>query len=118
MRANVAARSVGALDVVTGLLLLARPARVLRALGRERGARAVVLVRVLGARSAAQGGALLLTPGRDLLVAAGAVDLLHSTTMLALAAARPGYRRAALSSAALACVTGSLSLAAVRGARS
>ncbi|MEO6884892.1 MAG: hypothetical protein ABI232_01215 [Jatrophihabitantaceae bacterium] len=117
MRANVAARPVAALDVMTGLLLVAVPARVLHAVAVERDARATVLVRALGARSTAQGVALVLAPRRHLLVAVGAVDLLHATTMVALAVARPRYRRAAFSSATLATISGSLSLILARGVR-
>lgn len=111
---RAAACTVGAVDVATGLLLLTQPARVLQTVTHERGALDTVVVRALGARSATQGIALMMAPRQDSLLAAGAIDLLHSATMVALATFRPGYRRAGISSATLSCLTGSLSLAAAR----
>jgi hypothetical protein len=62
-----------------------------------------VVVRVLGARQVAQSALLLLRrPSPLVTTAAAAVDGLHAASMIAAALAWPRYRRAALTSAAVA----------------
>jgi hypothetical protein len=108
------ARPVDVARMGLGLLALTRPGLVLR-LGTGPGGRGErVTVRVLGARYVLQSGSgllLALPPlGRRVRTwdhpwvrdVDAAVDLVHAGTMLALAAARPGHRRLALTSAAAA----------------
>ena len=60
------------------------------------------MIRILGGRQLLQGTAVLIRPTALLVIGGLAVDVLHATTMLAAAAIWPGYRRAALASAAIA----------------
>jgi hypothetical protein len=84
------------------VLQLAAPAAVGRAVGLDPGdRRALVAVRVLGARELAQ-SATAATGSPVLRTAGVAVDGLHAASMIGLAAASPRYRRPALLAAALA----------------
>jgi hypothetical protein len=95
-------RVLPAAQCATGALLLGRPGPVGRALGGVRSAPAQWLVRMLGARLVVQGGAALVRPTRAVLLASAAVDATHATSMFAVAALSPRYRRVALISAAAA----------------
>lgn len=79
------------------------------------------VLRVLGARRLVQ-QALLLRPSRVVALAATGTDVLHGLSMLAAAVIWPRYRRAALTSAAVATASAALSAAtaarAAHGARS
>jgi hypothetical protein len=95
--------------IVWGAVLLASPDRVLAKCpdpvpGYARGA-----VRVLGARQLVEGIVLARHARRPPPEWSIAVDALHALSMLALAAARPGLRPAALRSAASALVLTGLS---------
>jgi len=81
--------------LVWSALLLAVPARVIRAAGGTADPRSVGVARVLGARHALQGTVELLAWPRA--HRAGAlVDLLHAGTAAGLAALDPARRRVAL----------------------
>ena len=84
-----------------GLALLTRPRRVVAALCPEFPPFRLWIVRLLGARLAAQHVAVLLTPEAPVLRAASAVDLLHAASMVPLLGSAR-YRRAALISGGIA----------------
>lgn len=60
------------------------------------------VVRILGGRQLLQGAALLIRPKNPLVIGALAVDALHASSMIGAALVWPRYRRAALTSAAVA----------------
>jgi hypothetical protein len=60
------------------------------------------LVRMLGGRLIGQGGLLLVRPTPGVLAVGRAIDILHGSSMLFAATARPAYRRSALTSGAVA----------------
>lgn len=60
------------------------------------------LVRLLGARMLAQSAVELVRTTRTVVRLGAAVDAMHAASMLAVAVRRPGYRHAALTSAAIA----------------
>jgi hypothetical protein len=85
-----------------GAALLAAPAQLLAAAaGVQPGAAGCRVARLLGARQLIQAG-LSATGSRPVLRLGAATDGLHSASMLALAAASPRLRRAALTEAAIA----------------
>ena len=85
-----------------GGLCLARPALPLRLTGSTNGKGTRAVVRILGARYLVQSAGGSWLHERWVPEADAAVDAIHATTMLGLAALVPGHRRAALVSAALA----------------
>jgi hypothetical protein len=73
---------------------------------------------VLAGRQLAQGTALLVRPERDVVRAAVGIDTLHAASMVVAPLLWPTYRRAALSSAAMAtasAVAGALILITAKG---
>lgn len=115
MRPGTAAvRSIGAVNAVTGVALLARPERVVAAITGGHGVPAQPVVQVLGARLSLQGLLLAAAPGRRVVTLCAAIDLAHAASMYALCAVRPAYRRAAVASALTATATGLLTSAAAR----
>lgn len=115
--ATTSARSIGALNTLSGLALLARPERVVETFTAGRGVPASEVVRALGGRLTAQGALLMGRPRHRVVALCAAVDLLHATSMYALAAADERYRRAALASAAVATVSGVLTASTARALR-
>jgi hypothetical protein len=111
------ARSVAAVNTLTGVALLARPEQVVAAVTHGRRAPAKSVVRVLGARLLAQGVLLSLAPRHRILSACAAVDLTHAASMYALAGVRPQFRRAALASALAATASGLLTASAAKALR-
>ena len=84
-----------------------------QAVSGGRSAPDAAVVRLLGGRQLLQGIAVLIRPTPALVIGALAVDVLHGVSMVAAAVIWPGYRRAALTSAAVAstsAVAGALSL--------
>jgi len=104
---------------VLGVAMLLQPKRIGLFVAAGGATPPAAVVRVLGTRELVQGAVILAQPERRAFVTAGsAVDLLHGTSMLAVATWWPRYRRPALASAGIAgcsAVAGALtSWAAVR----
>ena len=74
------------------------------------------MVRLLGGRQLLQGAAVLIRPAPALVIGAVAVDVLHAASMVAAAVIWPGYRRAALTSAAVAGTSAVAGALILRGA--
>jgi hypothetical protein len=70
--------------------------------GQASSARARTVLRILGARHLAQAVLTLWRPRRTVLAAGAGIDGCHAASMLALAAADPGLRRAGIADAATA----------------
>ncbi len=104
-RDTVLVRGTGILGVGWGALLLTRGPQVWsRVAGSPPGEVDEMALRVLGARHLAQGAFQTLAPThfQRLFVA---VDVIHTATMLALAAVDPSRRRPALLTAAVAAAS-------------
>ena len=86
---TAAARSIAAVNVLTGVALLTRPEQVVEAVTSGRRVPAKNIVRGLGARLTLQGLVLAATPRYRVVAACAAVDLTHAASMYALCAARP-----------------------------
>lgn len=98
-----ALRALGLAEAAWGAALLAAPGRLVAAAhGGPPPPRSTGVARVLGARQLAQGALTALTAGPRVTGGAAAVEGLHGTSMVALAAASSRYRRLALVSAAVA----------------
>jgi hypothetical protein len=96
---------------------MALPARV-AALAAGNGTRpASTIIRLLGARMAAQGVAQLVRPSAGMAQLVAVVEGLHGSSMVGLAVLSPRYRRPALIAAAVAGLSGAAELAATRGYR-
>jgi len=107
MRATIAGR------MVLGGAGLVSTRRVLTLWGADpRSGRVVAVARILAARHLAQGAVVAAHPSRRTDIASVAVDLLHGSTMVALAAASRRYRRPATTSTCVA-----LTLATLTGIR-
>ena len=109
--AALGVRTLAAIGVVAGALLLGRPQRALDGVDPAFPRNARPLVRLLGARLVAQHGALLLRPAPGPVTTAAAVELLHAASMLPFLAS-PRYGRAARVSGAVALTTAALLRAA------
>jgi hypothetical protein len=107
---------VGGLTTAAGAILLLRPGEVARVVGAHADRPIDDVVRLLGGRYLAQGGAVLAHPSRTVLRAAAVVDGLHAASMIALAASPYGHRRPALVSAAAAVCAAASEYAASREA--
>jgi hypothetical protein len=110
---RVGVRIWAAATATAGAVTLIRPHAVARLVSGTGSTPVAPVVRILGARQLLQGTAVLIRPAPALVIAALAVDVLHATSMVAAAVIWPGYRRAALTSAAVAstsAVAGALSL--------
>jgi hypothetical protein len=97
-----------------GAALTTRPRATVQALCGDAPVPPPAVVRVLGARQLLQSLVLLAAPSRGVTTGAAAVDGLHAASMLAAAAARPRFRRPALTSAAVATVSALITAAAGR----
>lgn len=101
LRAGCAATRIG-----WGMVLLARPERLLQLTGAPWPQTAKATVRVLGARQVLQGAVLLAgghgSRSRLVLDASTATDALHAASMVALAATRPRWRTPAAIDALIA----------------
>ena len=97
------ARVLGAGTCAAGALTLLRPDALTRAVAEpDHSGPPTWIVRVLGGRQLIQGVAILLAPTPAVVDVGKLVDVLHASSMLALAAVSPRYRRAGLVSAATA----------------
>jgi len=108
-RSPVARTVLTATRIVSGTVLLVSPDRVLAKCPDPVPGYARTAVRVLGARQLIEGAVLARHARRPPPEWSIAVDALHGLSMLALAAARPGLRPAALRSAASAVTLAALS---------
>ena len=93
---------------VLGAVLLTQRPTVIRVITGDQGVPPPWVIRLLGARTMAQGAAASLRPRRDVLVVGVAVDLAHAASMVAAASVWPQYRRAALISAGGAAISAAL----------
>jgi hypothetical protein len=102
VKALVRARIWGAATAVVGAATLLRPADVARLVSGPGSTPNTAVLRVLGGRQLLQGAAVLIRPAPMLVIGGSAVDVLHAISMIAAGVISPGYRRAALVSAAVA----------------
>lgn len=93
-----------AVRVAWGAVLLATPTRVLRVFARDDRpeSRAVIVLRVLGARHLLQAALESVAPRPAVLWLAAGTDSIHAVTALALAVLDARWRRGALVDAAIA----------------
>jgi hypothetical protein len=96
-----ATRLVAALGFVLGGLLLARPQQVVDRVAPAFPASRLWLARALGVRLLVQHGTVLAVPGRPVVRASSAVDLVHAASMVPFVAS-PQYGRAARISGGIA----------------
>ena len=100
--------------------MVARPQAVARLVSGTGSTPDAAVVRILGGRQLLQGAVVVIRPSPLLVIGSVAVDALHAASMVAAAAIWPGYRRAALTSAAVAgtsALTGALILRSGRAPR-
>jgi len=114
--AGVRARIWGATTAAVGAAALLRPHAVAEAVSGAGSAPDAPVVRLLGGRQFMQGAAVLIRPAPALIIAALTVDVLHATSMVAAALIWPAYRRAALTSAAVAAASAGAGALSLRGA--
>ena len=116
-KTGAAARVWGAATAAVGAAALLRPRTVAEAVSGGGAAPDPAVVRVLGGRQLLQGTAVLIRPAPLFVIGGVAVDVLHATSMVAAAVIWPGYRRAALTSAAVAGASAAAGALILRGAR-
>jgi len=109
------ARVWGAATAAVGATALLGGQRVAKAVSGGSGVPDAAVVRLLGGRQLVQGAAILIRPARPLLIGALTVDVLHAASMVAAAVIWPGYRRAALTSAAVASASAAAGALVLRG---
>lgn len=102
---RAAGRLLGAGTAVMGCAFLVWPHALADRLSGGRSTPDNTIVRVLGGRQLLQGAVQVIRPAPDVVWGGIAVDLIHTASMLVLSALWPKYRRAALSSAAIATVS-------------
>lgn len=101
-------RALAGIHCAVAAVLLVQPPAIVQAIAGDRGVPPRWLIRVLGARTLAQGVGEALRPRRDVLVLGVIVDLAHAASMVAAAAVWPHYRRPALISAGTAVTSATL----------
>lgn len=94
-----------------GVALLARPHQVGEAVSDTSGRPADWIVRLLGARMAGQAALTFVRPTTAITALGTGTDLTHAASMVWAARRLPRYRRAALTSAAVATIFGAADLA-------
>ena len=107
---RILTRLLAGAGAATGVLLLARPLRVVDAVAPAFPRERLWLVRALGARLVVQHGSVLAAPDPRLVRAGSAVDLLHAASMVPFVAS-PRYGRAARISGGLAAAYAAVALA-------
>jgi hypothetical protein len=115
-KAGAGASVWGAATAAVGATALLGAQRVAKAVSGGSGVPDAAVVRMLGGRQLLQGAAVLIRPAPALVIGALAVDVLHATSMVAAALIWPGYRRAALTSAAVAAASAGAGALSLRGA--
>jgi hypothetical protein len=108
-------RALGGVDVALGVTLVARPAAAGRVASFGGTPPPVRIVRLLGARYAIQGGALLARPETETGAASALIDALHAASMLAACVLVRRTRPAAATSAAVAAAGAAVAVIAVTG---
>lgn len=111
-------QAVSGCRALLGVGLLAWPARLATVASFGGRPPAGWLVRLLGARMLAQSAVELARTTPTVVRLGAAVDALHAASMLAVAGRRPGYRHAALTSAAIAATSAAAGLATIARASS
>ena len=114
-KAGAGASVWGAATAAVGATALLGAQRVAKAVSGGSGVPDAAVVRLLGGRQLVQGAAILIRPARPLLIGALTVDVLHAASMVAAAVIWPGYRRAALTSAAVAGASAAAGALILRG---
>ncbi len=110
-------RPAGIAGLLWGAVLLGRGAQVFTQVqGRRPSSGERTAITLLGVRHLGQGVLQVLAPHHLATLYAG-IDVLHASSMVAIAAKKPALRRAALTSGAVAGVSGLLSLLAARPPR-
>ena len=104
-------RAAAVVPGALGVALLARPQQVGEAVSDRSGRPADWIVRLLGARMAAQAAVTLVRPTTAVTALGTGTDLTHAASMVWVARRLPRYRRAALTSAAVATLVGAADLA-------
>ena len=99
---RVTTRVWAAASAAAGAMTLLRPHTVGGLVSGTGPTPDAAVVRVLGGRQLLQGTVLLLRPTALLVIGGLAVDVVHAASMVGAAVIWPGYRRAALASAAVA----------------
>jgi hypothetical protein len=112
---RVAARIWAAATAAAGAVALLRPQTVAGLVSGTGSTPDTAVVRILGGRQLLQGGAILIRPAPLFVIGGLTVDVLHATSMVAAAAIWPGYRRAALTSAAVAATSAVAGALVLRG---
>ena len=107
----VLTRAVSSGLAAGGVAARARPVRMARLAAAGGPLPPTWLVRLLGGRSVAQHGLVLLRPSRGVVLGGAAIDALHALSMVGAAAVWPQYRRPALASAGMAGASVALALA-------
>ena len=114
-KARAWARVWGAATAAVGATALLGGQRVAKAVSGGSGVPDAAVVRMLGGRQLLQGAAILIRPARPLLIGAVTVDVLHAASVVAASVVWPGYRRAALTSAAVASASAAAGAVILRG---
>jgi len=104
-KARGRARIWGAATAVVGATAMLRAHHMAGAVSGGGTVPDAAVVRFLGGRQLLQGTAVLIRPEPPLMIGALAVEVLHATSMVTAAVIWPGYRRAALTSAAVAAAS-------------
>lgn len=107
------ARLIACWHVAVGAALTARPHAVTRAVCGPSDLPSTAVIRLLGARSLAQGVLLAAAPRAAMLHLGAAVDATHAASLIPVVAATR-YRRVAAVSMGVAAVNAALELAAAR----
>ena len=110
---NAVTRSWGLASIGVGVAFLVRPHTLAGLVTSGRHTPDDTVVRVLGGRQVVQGALITRDPTPLLVVGGTVVDALHASSMLAVAAFWPRYRKAALTSAAIAGTSGIIGAAIV-----
>jgi hypothetical protein len=105
-------RSASAVLAAWGVVLVARPEAVVRAVAPGQASPPTWLVRLLGARLVVQHAAVFAVPRRGPVLAGAAVDVLHASSMAGVAALAPNHRRSALVSGSTSAASAAVGLLA------
>jgi hypothetical protein len=111
---SVFAKLIACWHVGVGAALTAWPTAIARAVSGPADLPSTAVIRLLGARSLAQGAVIAALPSATVLRLGAAVDATHAASLIPIIAATR-YRRVAAVSTTVAAVNAALELAAARG---